>query len=106
MNLEIGTTYYRLTFADPKQTMPGLKPMVYVGLNIFSEPGEENTYYFQDTVSACRYGLLGEGENVVVYSFKPKELGVDIITLAEAVTAIDQAYKNYIAAGEPKLVKV
>ena len=54
MKLKLGNTYYHITYADPHLTMPGVKPIIYIGKNILSE--EEDKEYFQDTVSFVRFG--------------------------------------------------
>jgi hypothetical protein len=60
-SLEVGVTYFRISYADVNCTMPAVEPMVYVGVNFFGEDsGEGVRYYFQDPVSVIRFGL-GEG---------------------------------------------
>jgi hypothetical protein len=43
-----GQTYYRLTFADPDMTMPGIEPLVYIGRH---ESDGKMLHTFQDTIS-------------------------------------------------------
>jgi len=43
-----GHTYYRLTFADPEMTMPGVEPLVYIGRH---DAEGEMLHTFQDTIS-------------------------------------------------------
>ncbi|WP_428243515.1 hypothetical protein [Gynuella sp.] len=105
MNLEIGVTYYRLTFADAKMTMPGLEPVVYVGKNLFDEPTSEEVYYFQNTVSVVRFGILGGNEDVYVEAFKKDDLGSSVTTLEQAITIMQEANERYIREGKPKLKK-
>jgi hypothetical protein len=52
-NLVRGSTYFRLTYADPSMTMPGVRPLVYIGSNIFPDDAAsaETIHYFQDAVS-------------------------------------------------------
>lgn len=58
-NLTIGASYYRLAFADIARTIPGVTPMIYVGVNIFAGD-DPNTpvYYFQDTVYFSELGSV------------------------------------------------
>lgn len=57
-SLEIGETYYRITYADVAQTMPGIEPLVYAGMNLSDPPSDESAkYYFQDAVSVVQFGL-------------------------------------------------
>jgi hypothetical protein len=52
-----GHAYYRVTFADPEFTIPGVEPMIFVGVDLFDEEkGSEPRYYFQDTISFQRHG--------------------------------------------------
>jgi hypothetical protein len=61
-NLVLGVTYFRLTYADPAMTMPGVRPVVYIGTNIFPDDvvSAEATYYFQDTVSFQLHGSAAD----------------------------------------------
>ena len=105
--LEYGTTYYQVTYADPKLTMPGLKPMVYIGTNIFGNEKEES-FYFQDTVSVIVFGLLGEAtetENCHVSSFTAEDFGISIVSLDEAATLVAEAAEKAKGLGYPKLQK-
>jgi hypothetical protein len=43
-----GRTYYRLTFADPNMTMPGVEPLVYIGRH---DSDGKMLHTFQDTIS-------------------------------------------------------
>jgi len=108
MNLEYGTTYYQITYADPKLTMPGLKPMVYIGKNLFGTE-KENTHYFQDTVSVLVFGLLSESSDTTdckISSCTEDEVGVDILSLEKAINEIQKAAEKAKKLGNPKLEKV
>jgi hypothetical protein len=63
-SLVVGQTYYLVTFADPQQTMPGIEPRVFIGVDVFGPQPDGATprYYFQDTPSFCMFGLA-TGEN-------------------------------------------
>jgi hypothetical protein len=51
-DLSVGHAYYQVTYADNELTVPGVDPMIYVGLNIFPDDDPASkTYYFQDPVS-------------------------------------------------------
>ena len=108
MNLEYGTTYYQVTYADPQLTMPGLKPMVYIGENIFKNE-KELTYYFQDTVSVLIFGLVGEAKNTTdchISSFPKDEIGTCIVNIDEASKLIASSAKKYKELDCPKITKV
>jgi hypothetical protein len=105
--LEYGKTYYQITYADPKLTMPGLKPMVYIGKNFFGTE-KENTHYFQDTVSVIVFGLVTEVTDTTdckVSSCTEEEIGVDILSLDEAIIEIQKAEEKAKKLGYPKLKK-
>ena len=107
MKLEYGTTYYQVTYADPKLSMPGLKPMVYVGDNIFGDGGDA-VHYFQDTVSVLIFGLIGEAKETTdcrVSSFSDDELGVTIVDIDEAAIVVAAAARKCKELGYPKLKK-
>ena len=100
-NLTKGRAYYRVTFADPRMTIPGVEPMIYVGKDIF--PGKdqpESLYYFQDTVSFHQHGNCMEysGPEISeddapfnVYAFTAGELGADLVELPEAIRLLTEA---------------
>ena len=107
MNLEHGTTYYQVTYADLKLTMPGLTPMVYIGENIFNNE-TELTYYFQDTVSVLIFGLVGEAKNTTdcrISSFPKDEIGTCIVNIDEASKLVALSAKKYKELGFPKIQK-
>lgn len=107
MELEYGATYYAITYADPQLSMPGLKPMVYVGDNLFADDSD-TTHYFQDTVSVLIYGLVSEGNESTdfrVSSFSPDELGDSIVDIDGAAKLVANAAKKFKKLGGPKLKK-
>lgn len=98
-----GKTYYRLTFADPDLTMPGVDPLVYVGV-VQPEEGEE-MHCFQDTVSFVRFGYATEykgKEELGVYFVPATELG-SICTLEVIATEIQNAIDRAEKHGHPRL---
>jgi hypothetical protein len=79
-SLVTGSTYYRLTYADPGMTMPGVRPIVFLGTNIFPDDAAspEITYYFQDTVSFQLHGSAADptcGGECNVFPEKEADLG-------------------------------
>lgn len=107
MDLEYGTTYYQITYADPKLTMPGLKPMIYIGENIFRNESD-TLFYFQDTVSILIFGLFGEAKNTTdchISSFFEDDLGSSIVTIDVAAKLVDTSAKRSKELGYPKLKK-
>ena len=68
LKLEVGHTYYRLTFADRDRTMPGVEPLVYLG---DADPTDgEVPHIFQDTVSyvlfGSRFDLAHDRDDIVI----------------------------------------
>ncbi|MBB6562104.1 hypothetical protein HNP48_004813 [Acidovorax soli] len=123
-SLEVGATYYRITYADVAHTMPGIEPMVYAGMNLFDPPPDGSArYYFQDAVSVVRFGLgtqlgqemqpIGEtsdlspdnGEGRVYWGHEAQEIGVAIVDLLALPAVVDGAIQRAKALGFPKLSK-
>jgi hypothetical protein len=123
-SLEIGATYYQITYADVAQTMLGIEPLVYAGMNIFDPPSDGSArYYFQDAVSVVRFGLgtqFGQemqpddetsdlspdnDEGRLYYGHEAQEIGVSIVDLLALPTMIDGAIQRAKALGFPKLSK-
>jgi len=103
--LEVGCTYYRLTFADRDLTMPGVEPLVYLG---DADPeGDEVPHIFQDTVSYSRFGsrleMPQDREEVLVYFVSPKEVGSGILDVQQVASAIAAAAERAAALHNPKL---
>jgi len=100
-DLKQGGAYYMLTFADRDWTIPGVEPMIYVGINVFdSQKTEAEPHYcFQDTVSFMRYGeatqytgsanLADEGASIS--SFTARQVTTDVFTLAGAIAEMQAA---------------
>ncbi len=105
--LEYGQTYYQIVYADPMLTMPSLKPMVYLGKNFFGTENED-THYFQDTISVLIFGLVTEVTDTTdckVSSCTEDEIGTDALSLEEAIVEIQQAAEKAKRLGYPKLKK-
>src|SRR5438552_11760145 len=99
--LVIGRTYYLVTFADVQQTMPGIEPKVYIGVDVLGrqEDGAAPKYYFQDAPSFSLFGpatdehapvsLEGEDQNekpqYYVSAHEAREIGWTIVDLPGAV---------------------
>jgi len=106
-SLVIGHTYYLVTFADPQQTMPGIEPRIFIGVDIFgSQPdGAAPKYYFQDTTSFVMFGLATEenpplkhegedGEEQPEYwvtGHETREIGWTVVDLPGALSEVRQA---------------
>jgi hypothetical protein len=103
--LEVGCTYYRLTFADRDLTMPGVEPLVYLG-DADPENGEV-PHIFQDTVSYSRFGsrleLSQDHDEVLVYFVSPKEIGSGILDVQQIASAVAAAAERAAALRNPKL---
>jgi hypothetical protein len=74
--LEIGRTYYQLTFADRDMTMPGVEPWVFIGPVELEEGGP--AFAFQDSVSYVRFGsrlkLKSDHDEIRVYFLPAREV--------------------------------
>ncbi len=106
-SLEYGQTYYQITFADPKLTMPGLKPMAYLGINFFGIE-KEDTHYFQDTILVFIFGFVTEETDTTdckISSCTEEEVGVDVFSLEDAINKIKKAAEKSKRLGYPKLKK-
>jgi hypothetical protein len=103
--LDVGRTYYHLTFADRDLTMPGIEPWVYIG-EVELEDGRA-MLAFQDTVSYVRFGSrldLTEGnDEIEVYFIEPGALGGSILALEEVANEVSQAVKRATELGSPTL---
>lgn len=94
--LEIGRTYFQLTFADTDLTMPGVEPLVYIGRVELEEGGE--AYVFQDSVSYVRFGsrleLKADHEEIMVCLLPARDVSglMDVHGISNAVAeAADRA---------------
>jgi hypothetical protein len=103
-DLQVGSAYYRITYADLNLTIPRVEPMIFIGMNVF-EPGGASAlpaYGFQDTVSFYRFGSAADykgpvdlsGEGAHTYSFTAEEVG-ELVDLAGAAEALNHAVERY-----------
>jgi len=101
----LGRTYYRLTFADPDMTMPGLEPLVYVGLH---ESEGIVVPTFQDTISYSWVGgypgpfKRNADVEVMLFPMKAPE-AEGMLSLADAVSEINKLFARAEALGFPVL---
>jgi hypothetical protein len=90
-SLVSGRTYYQLTFADRDSTMPGVKPLVFLG-EVTLDDGRQ-VFALQDTVSYVRFGsrleMTAENDEVMLYLMSAEEVRsiVDIAEVAREVAA-------------------
>ena len=102
-NLTIGASYYRLAFADSARTIPGVTPMIYIGVNIF--PDDDPTtpvYYFQDTASFSGLGSVASADydskrgdvEAQVFPYADSDLASEVMTLGEIVASLTEALKR------------
>ena len=103
--LEVGNTYYRLTYADRDLTMPGVEPLVYLG---DADPQDgEVPHIFQDTISYVRFGsrleMGRDHDEVLVYFVSHKEVGSGILNVQQLATAVSAAAQRAAALNNPKL---
>ena len=104
-SLEIGHTYFRLTFADRDLTMPGIEPLVYLG---DADPeGDEIPHIFQDTVSYSRFGsrlnMAHDHEDILCYFVSPKEIGSCIFSVQQVAGEIAAAAQRATVLNNPVL---
>lgn len=123
-SLEVGATYFRITYADIDCTMPSVEPLVYAGTNLFGQPLEgEDQYYFQDPVSVIRFGLgerltqsgssnidasgldFEDGADCYYSAHEARKIGEVIIDLPTLASEIDSVIERAKALGYPKLAK-
>ncbi len=108
MKLEIGRTYYILTYADSDFTMPGVEPVVYIGKNAYMRCLEDDrdTHQFQDATTYVRFGPVtgtSETEFCRVEAFAEEELGVSVMSLEAIAEAIAKSLVKAEKLGEPVL---
>jgi hypothetical protein len=101
--LEVGRAYFRVTYADPSLTVPGVEPMIFIGVNALRSdigvPGP--VYTFQDTVSYSRFGSAAaykgpanlSDEGARIHSFTTAELS-ELVDLAGAAEALNDAVER------------
>jgi hypothetical protein len=102
-DLKVGSAYYRITYADPKLTIPGVEPMIFIGVNVFESDGDspEPMYAFQDTVSFSRFGSAAaykgpanlSAAGAHTYSFTAAQVG-ELVDLSGAAEALNDAVER------------
>ena len=105
-SLVLGTTYFRVTFADRDLTMPGIEPMVFIGRGEFSD--SKPFLAFQDTVSYVQYGSRLEPgaedrEDQDVFLLSPDEIGNAVLDLAGVLAQVQLAHSRAVELEFPQL---
>jgi len=99
-DLKIGSAYYRVTYAAPNLTIPGVDPMIYVGTNIAEDDDPTAViYYFQDTISYFWRGAVTDQAHrskhpdidVAVFPHTEHEVQRGVFTIDEVVFAVTKA---------------
>jgi hypothetical protein len=108
-DLKQGKAYYMLTFADRDWTIPGAKPMIYVGVNVLDgqKAEAEPRYCFQDTVSFSRFGDATQykgpanlaNEGAFIRSLTARQLSSDVFTLEGIIAEMHAAEARTRAKG-------
>jgi hypothetical protein len=89
-----GGTYYRITFADPALTIPGLEPLVYIGLH---DSDGAMLHTFQDTISYTWVGRYpgpyesNQDMEISLYPMQEKEAAA-MLSLAEVVAQMSELF--------------
>jgi hypothetical protein len=105
-DLKIGSAYFQVTFSDNEFTIPGVDPMIYIGVDVIepdplSERSDQPRFVFQDTVSFWRFGSATDykgtanlaDEGACVYSFTLGDLE-SIFDLSGVVEELSQALER------------
>ncbi len=102
--LEIGRTFYRLTFADRELTMPAVEPLVFLGQ--VTDDGGTQGFVFQDTLSYVRFGSGLEGEEqheeIALYFMPEADIGA-MYDIEELAVEVNESSRRAVAANHPKL---
>lgn len=98
--LRVGEAYYFVTYAKPQLVIPGVEPMIYIGINIADDDSGDETprYYFQDTVSYLWRGSVTSSDfdkrhtdiDYLMISHSREEL-VEARTLEDAIECMKAA---------------
>jgi len=99
--LAIGRAYFRVTYADPSLTIPGVEPMIFIGVDVLHADSPGPVYAFQDTASFSRFGSVAtykgpanlSDEGARTYSFNAAEVG-ELVDLAGAAAALNDAVER------------
>jgi hypothetical protein len=105
--LEVGSTYFRLTFADRDLTMPGVEPVVYLGE--VADVGGTQGFAFQDPASYVKHGSGLEGEeqheDIVLYFLPESEIGA-LYSVEELAVEVAESAQRAVSQNHPKLKPV
>jgi hypothetical protein len=102
-DLMVGRAYYRITYADPGLTIPGVDPMIYVGTNIAEDDDPATiTYYFQDTLSHSWRGSVADPNRSAkhselefqVYPHTETDVQREVFTLDDVIAALSEARRR------------
>ena len=102
-DLKIGCEYYRVTYADPDRTIPGVQPMFYVATNITDDDYPATlVYYFQDTISHSWRGPVTDPAHgskhpeieVAVFPHTESEVKREVFTLDGVIAALTEARRR------------
>ncbi|MCB1915536.1 MAG: hypothetical protein KDG52_07460 [Rhodocyclaceae bacterium] len=91
----VGEVYYMVGFADADLKIPHVRPMLFLGQNLFPDDDEEPSfiyYYFRDPTMSPD-GLEGEGEPTEYFRYEADRLS-SFHTLIEAIAIL-----SLVAAG-------
>jgi hypothetical protein len=102
--LVVGSTYFRLTFADRDLTMPGVEPLVYLG-EVKDEGGTDG-FVFQDTTSYVQHGSGLEGdeqhEDIGLYFMAEPDVGA-LYDVEELAAEMAEAARRAVSLNHPTL---
>ena len=105
----VSGAYYRLTWSDSALTIPGVKPFIFVGLNISADDtANRPQYYFQDTLSHAQRGSVADAANMrahdeiepYVVICNEDELDSEFLTLDQVVSALLEAHQRTRSGGK------
>jgi hypothetical protein len=101
--LVVGRAYFRITYADPGLTIPGVEPLIFIGVNALPADSRAAApvYTFQDALSFSRFGSAAASEGPAglsaeaarTYSFAVAELG-ELVDLSGAAEALNDAVER------------
>lgn len=100
-DLKIGHAYYRVTYADPQLTIPGVMPMIYVGSNISADDiPEVIVHYFQDTtshswrgpVTGARHQTEHPEVETALFPHSEAQVQRDVMTLGDVISTLTQVH--------------
>jgi hypothetical protein len=108
-DLTLGSAYYQVTYADPDMTIPGVMPMIFIGVNVLPNDDDPaaDVYYFQDTVSHSWRGSVTDAGHsakhpeieTMIYPQTQRDVEDEVFTLAEVVALVTAAYQRCVDPG-------